>query len=76
MENTEIMTTNEVIDTAEEVVKTIPMGVKVACGMGLIGIGAYLGYRLYTKIKEKKNSSRNVIAVVEDDQTDLEEVDD
>lgn len=76
MENTEIMTTNEVIDTAEEVVKTIPMGVKVICGMGLVGVSAYLGYRLYIKIKEKKNSSRKVITVVEDDQKDLEEVSD
>lgn len=74
MENTEIMTTN--VDTAEEVVKTIPMGVKVVCGMGLVGVSTYLGYRLYIKIKEKKNSSRKVITVVEDDQKDLEEVSD
>lgn len=83
MENTEIIKNEEVIETATEEIATskLPKGLKIAGGVVVVTGIAYLAYKymgkpLYRKLKAKKEQSGRVIAVVSENDDDLEEVND
>lgn len=59
MENQEIMTNNEVVEVAEEVIEAgFGNGLKLVGGTLIIAGLAYGGYRLFKKLKSKKDAAK------------------
>ena len=79
MEANEKMVSEEVLETAEEMVTTSSgKGLKVAAGIGLVVLAGVLAYKyvakpVIAKIKAKKEAEIAHVNVVEADADDLEE---
>lgn len=75
MENQEIMTNNEVVEAAEEIVEVgSGSGLKLVGGALIIAGLAYGGYRLIKKLKAKKDQT-DVIDMVDSTENECDVVD-